>query len=93
MSNKLECYIALSWKGQQGIHTLTYWAHSKFTKKMKSVPNNLECHMTLDSKVQGPGQYQNFASLAVPFPSRNTMVPKCYFWLIMHGNGGGGVKD
>ncbi len=36
MSNKLECYIALKWKGQQGTNTLTYWAHSKVTEKMRS---------------------------------------------------------
>jgi hypothetical protein len=33
--NKLECYIALDWKGLPRTNTLAYWAHLKVTKKMK----------------------------------------------------------
>jgi hypothetical protein len=33
--NKLDCYITLSGKGLSVINTLTYWASSWVTKKMK----------------------------------------------------------
>ncbi len=34
VSNKLECYITLGWRGLIGTHTRAYWAHSYITKKI-----------------------------------------------------------
>jgi hypothetical protein len=38
-SDKLKCYVTLSWKGLRGTNTLAYFAQLKIAKDNKSVVN------------------------------------------------------